>query len=149
MFFLSSAISPTSPQRRSDENVYRSSTVSGESSRPTVMGRSLSNEKFPRSGSWNSHVRKSSPVLPSKYIAPDRARSGGGRSYGRSYRTRYKVWGHFNHKMSEPIGQMSTIQTSAKLFNPTFCPIIDRTFGTDYTDCYIEPWVKGRDCGVC
>ena len=66
---------PTSagpPKRMSDENVYRSSTgsPSSDSSRPgNFVGRSLSNEKFPRSGSWNSHMRVTSPVLPSKYVA--------------------------------------------------------------------------------
>lgn len=39
-------------------------------------GRSLPNEKTPRSGSWNSHMRISSPVLPGKYcIPPERSKS--------------------------------------------------------------------------
>lgn len=65
-------------KRKSDENVYRSSTSgSADLTRPSnFVGRSLSNEKFPRSGSWNSHMRRSSPVLPSKYVASDRTRSG-------------------------------------------------------------------------
>ena len=81
MFVLFSSFHSTSsptgslPKLKSDENVYR--TTSGElanSRSLSYAGRSLSNEKFPRSGSWNSHMRITSPVLPSKYVTPDKIR---------------------------------------------------------------------------
>ena len=47
----------------------------GGSMKPKVVGRSLPNERYPRSGSWNSHMRRSNPVLPSKYSTPPPERS--------------------------------------------------------------------------
>ena len=47
----------------------------GGSTRPKMVGRSLPNERYPRSGSWNSHMRRSNPVLPSKYSTPPPERS--------------------------------------------------------------------------
>ena len=64
---------PSLSKLKSEENVHQSS--GGDGTRPiNVVRRSLSSEKFPRSGSWNSHKHISSPVLPNKYIAPDRMR---------------------------------------------------------------------------
>ena len=64
----------TLPKRKSTENMFAIGTGAGSTGDGVMTGRSLPGEKQPRSGSWNTHKRIASPVLPNKYLTPDKQR---------------------------------------------------------------------------
>ena len=55
----------TLPKRKSEEKLGGAD----DGGKVVGGGRSLPNEKQPRSGSWNAQMRKANAVLPSKYSA--------------------------------------------------------------------------------